>query len=119
MVLTMLEFFNHQAVAATSPSTWITAYHGLLPTDMVSLALLVTFRSLGTGLIRFAHGPEAPQTSHFFSFLILFTWQNILGCTPIGKAIGGRFTGLRNEVIFHDIDKGLPKFTEDIGYAGG
>jgi len=50
--------------------------------------------------------------------LILFNWQNILGCTPIGKAIGGRFTGLRNEVIFHDIDKGLPKFTEDIGYAG-
>ena len=45
---------------------------------------------------------------------------SIVGSGWVGMAIGGGLTGLGNEVIFHDIiDKGLPSFTKDIGYAGG
>ena len=43
---------------------------------------------------------------------------SIIGAGWVGTAVGRGFIEIGHEVIFHDIvDKDLPNFTRDIGYA--
>ncbi len=43
---------------------------------------------------------------------------SIIGAGWVGTAVGRGFIEIGHEVIFHDIvDKDLPNFTKDIGYA--